>query len=105
MKVFYDQDGNIVGQVEGATPEIEAGITMPNTNTIEIDKDLKKRLRSKEDLTLLDIKVKDNQVVEKTNNEKVEARSSLRANIEVSEPVDEIAELKKEIEKLKKASS
>ncbi len=34
MKLFYDENGTVVGQIEGATPEIEAMADMPGLNSI-----------------------------------------------------------------------
>lgn len=43
MRLFYDRDGNIVGSFTGATPEIEAGLTMPGTEALAAPEDMAQR--------------------------------------------------------------
>ena len=49
MKLFYNEDGVVVGSIEGATPEIEAGIKIPGTQEIQVPQELAERLESPTD--------------------------------------------------------
>lgn len=65
MKIFYDADGNVIGSIEGATPEIEAALGMPEAAVeVQLEDDLAKRVADPLDpLKPADISVDNGEVV------------------------------------------
>lgn len=49
MKIFYNENGVVVGTVEGALPDIEDKIDMPNTISMQAPEDIAIRLSDPKD--------------------------------------------------------
>lgn len=64
MKIFYDDNGNIIGSIEGATADIEATLGMPGTNEVTAPVEIAQRLADPSDeLTTQGISIQDGEVV------------------------------------------
>ena len=44
MKIFYDKQGNVVGFVDGATDDIESGISMKGATEATVPDDIADRI-------------------------------------------------------------
>jgi len=71
MKLFYNQDGEVIGMVD-AGADIEANMEMENASSITVtDKDIIEKIRNpKIDINHEYLKISDGAVVEKTKKEK-----------------------------------
>lgn len=65
MKLFYDNEGNVIGSYEAATDELEAVASMPNANEIQVPQDLVARITDNQDsLHPHDLVVVNDQIIE-----------------------------------------
>ena len=64
MKVFYEQDGNVVGTLEGANQDIEKNATMPGYEETRAPVDIAQRILNPNDPLLhTDLAVEDGRVI------------------------------------------
>lgn len=64
MKIFYDNTGRVIGQVEGATPEIESEMSMPGLNEMTANQNLRDVLSDPyTSLYHNDLEVRDGEVI------------------------------------------
>lgn len=93
MKVFYNDKGEIKAIIEGATPEIEANMSMPNYSDVVVSEELAKRVNDPKDVAgILTLKVQDSDVVGKTTKEIKAIEKSLHSRV-VKPVVDSDAEV------------
>ena len=64
MKLFYDENGKVIGSVTGASPEIEAAIKVPDTKEIYVPPELAEKLDSPDDaLSPRDLCVENDEII------------------------------------------
>lgn len=86
MKIFYDADGKVVGEVSSDNPDIEAGMSMPGFTEMVVSDDIAKRIADPTDsMSNRTIKVVDGEVVdisesELIKKEKADQKSRDKAN-------------------------
>lgn len=64
MKLFYNESGEVIGQMEGATPEIEASLGMPGCQEVQAPQVVSQLISDPHiSFTHTDLEVKDGEII------------------------------------------
>jgi len=70
MKLFIDNNDNVIGIISGSTSDIESNITISDHKIIIVTEEIAKRIEDPLDnLNIRNIKIDNNNIIEKTDEE------------------------------------